>query len=140
MKNMLLLIICLYGLSSQAQTIIKKTVTIAKIRGGEKPVELDRAIIDGDTVYYFVFQNQQFHELTDIKSMSLHKTGLEEIVKGLTAAKAVNAGDNVMMSNFSISKGKNFGRTVYEFHYDGGYCNMSEKEALKLVEAIGKEL
>lgn len=140
---MLLLALSFMGVFTlQAQTIVKKTVVIAKISGGTRPVELDRDIIKGDTVYTFIFRNMQYHAIADVKSMELDKKGLGEMVKGLVAAQGAEFGDNVMMDKFSITKTRTFvsaGATLYQFRYDRGYCNLSEKDVKKLIEAIGKE-
>lgn len=139
----LLLILFLSITVAQAQTIVPKTIIIAKISAGVHPVELHKDVIGGRMVYSLIFQNRQYSELADIKTWMTDTAGLREMIKGLSAAQIASNGESVLMDHFSISKTKTFftsGATLYQLHYDGGYCNLSEKDVRKLMEAIKKEL
>lgn len=139
MKKLLLFCLIIPSVSF-SQVILKKSITIAKLSGGVHPVQVDRDVIQGDTVYFFIFQNRKYEAITDVISMIIKKKELWSFSKALTAAQTVQVDDAVMMDNYSITKHKvGFGNISYWLHYGNGYCYMSEKELRKLQDALSKE-
>lgn len=124
-----------------AQTIVHKPVTILKVSGGVRPIQFDRLVIEGDTTYRIVFQNWQYQQLTDVKTLSLAKKELPAFSKALATAQAAAMDDNVLMDAYSIRKIRTglTGATHYWLYHDGGYCQLSEKDVRNLIEAVGKE-
>lgn len=139
MKKILLLLF-LFPSLSEAQTIVKKSKVILSIGSGTHPIQIDRDIIQGDTLYSFIFRNRKYETLTDVKNMRLKKSDLLSLSKGFSEAQSAGMGDNVMMTDFSITKEKlALGGAQYWLRYDNGYCYLSEKEVKKLLSAIHSE-
>lgn len=140
MRVFLFILLVILTASAPAQTVVRKSVTLIQLKGGLWLIKLDRSLILGDTLYSFIFRNDRYRDLIDVKSMSMSKTKLIEFKKGLETVLTVNPGDDVMFDNYSLTKLKSsFGNTLYQVFFESAMCHFNQKEVGKLIDAIAKE-
>lgn len=124
---------------SFAQTVIKKPVTLVKLGYSWRKANLDRYIIDSDTSYQFIFPNDEYSQVIDIKIIKFTKESLKKFAKAFTTAQAAGVGDRVLMDEYSIVKERELGITYFTLYNDGGWLTLYSSSVKKLLETIQKE-
>jgi len=127
----------LTGFSPYAQTILKKPVTVCELRKGASPIKLDRWAQDGDTSYMFVFRDETFEMLIQVKSVPLDKSGLSTFARSLSMAKDLSVGDNVVAEPFRITKEKGMlSGSFFSIYIGSARCSITDKQREKLLSVI----
>jgi hypothetical protein len=152
MKQLLVFLFIL-PICAKAQTIIHKPVKIfdggssMMAAGNPHVVTLSRIVEGLDSTYAFTFDDQEYSELTVIKSIEFNnKEELRAFAKTLRMAQSSNFSERVANNyagnkkGYIVSKEKiGLGGTSFQIFTDGGYCYLNTKKTEKLLKVIDNE-
>ena len=109
MKKLIFLFVCLpfFVVKARAQFTITNTstITIADLRSGDWPLQLQRIVKHNDTMYLLSFRDKQYpnsHNLSTLKFTSL--TQLRYLEQGLTYLMGADDGTEANYKGFSIKR------------------------------------
>jgi predicted peroxiredoxin len=146
MKKILLSGLLLASIICQAQIELrkpeqKKVVGQIKMMGTTEQ-SLSYVVIDEDTVYYFLFRNQEYKHLIDYSSVEFsgQDNTLEKLYKILLS---VFSDENIKNKEYKVnfklgntevivSSWRMMGITAAMFFTNDGYCYLTEKQIKKL--------
>lgn len=128
---------------SQIQVMPKtQEITIGKVkRGGQFVAEIKQEIKDGDTLYFYMFQNAKYSTITDFQIIHFEgKKTLDDLYTLLMSVfleenkknKEYKVDFNLGKSYCSIKTERMMGLTAVWFYTDKGYNSYTEKEINKL--------
>ena len=140
MKIQLIAFLLVVSISASSQIRIeKKPVTLVQLKGGEWNAELAMDSSSGVKLYYFLFRNNRYRELVDVKLLPLASTAdLKQFGEAFKTALKIKTDDRVTTKDYFITKAKAFGFTGYTLFYNDASCELSSKMVQKLIDAIDK--
>jgi len=144
MKKLIFLLLflpCIFITKAKAQFTITNTstITLAELRTGDWPLELQRIIKESDTIYLLSFRDKQYPKSVNMSTLKFGDlTQLRYFQKGLTALKSGSNGDEAKYKNFSIKRtdDKKVVKYVLTCTGDGDVTDIVQAEADALVKAI----
>jgi len=149
MKKLIFLLLFLPMLLTKAEaqfTITNtSTITLADLRSGDWPLQLQRIVKKNDTMYLLTFRDKQYpnnHNISQVKFPSLKQ--LRFLQQGLTYLMTADDGTEATYKEFSIKRtdDKTKRKPVPKFTLicseDGDVTDIQQNEANALVTAINK--
>jgi len=149
MKKLIFLLLFLPMILTKAEaqfTITNtSTITLADLRTGDWPLQLQRIVKKNDTMYLLTFRDKQYpnnHNISQVKFANL--TQLRFLEKGLTYLMTADDGTEATYKEFSIKRtdDKTKIKPVPKFTLicseDGDVTDIQKNEADALVRAINK--
>jgi hypothetical protein len=121
------------------------TITLADVRAGDWPLQLQRVVKKNDTMYLLTFRDKQYpnnHNISTVKFANLVQ--LRYLEKGLTYLLTADDGTEATYKEFSIkrtddrSKKKAVPKFTLICLADGDVTDIQPKEADALIKAINK--
>jgi len=142
MKKLIFLLLFLpFITKAKAQFTITNTstITLAELRSGDWPLELQRIIKESDTLYLLSFRDKQYPNSLNMSTLQFGNLAqLKYFQKGLTALKNGSNGDEAKYKAFRIKRTdvkKNEIKYVLTTN-DGDLTDLLQTEADILVKAI----
>jgi hypothetical protein len=145
MKKLIFLLLFLPFLfitKAKAQFTITNTstITLAELRTGDWPLELQRVVKESDTIYLLSFRDKQYPNSVNISTLKFGDlTQLKYFQKGLSALKSGSNGDEAKFKSFSIKRTdvkKTGTKYVLTCTDEGDVTDIQQTEADTLVKAI----
>ena len=121
------------------------TITLADLRSGDWPLQLQRIVKKNDTMYLLTFRDKQYpnnHNISTVKFPNL--TQLRYLQKGLSYLMTADDGTEATYKEFSIkrtddrTKKKPVPKFTLVCSEDGDVTDIQVNEADALVKAINK--
>ncbi|HVU56971.1 MAG TPA: hypothetical protein VHD83_18040 [Puia sp.] len=119
------------------------TVTLADLRTGDWPLQLQRIVKKNDTIYLLTFRDKQYpnnHNMSTVKFANL--TQLRYLEKGLSYLMTADDGTEATYKEFSIKRTDDKSKKKPKFTLvcieDGDVTDIQPSEADALVKAINK--
>jgi len=149
MKKLIFLLLFLPMILTKAEaqfTITNtSTITLADLRSGDWPLQLQRVVKKNDTIYLLTFRDKQYpsnHNISQVKFPSLKQ--LRFLQQGLSYLMTADDGTEATYKEFSIkrtddkSKKKPIPKYTLICSEDGDVTDIQQNEANALVNAINK--
>ena len=149
MKKLIFLLLFLPAIFTKAKaqfTVTNtSTITLADLRTGDWPLQLQRIVKKNDTVYLLTFRDKQYpnnHNMSTVKFANL--TQLRFLQQGLTYLQGADDGTEATYKEFSIkrtddrTKKKPIPKYTLICKDDGDVTDIQQGEADALIKAINK--
>lgn len=146
MKKLILLSLFIPFFAKAQFTIVNtSTTTLADLRSGTWPLDLNRIIKESDTCYELEFRDQQYSNSVNMSSLRFpNLQQLRYFQKGLSALKNGSTGDIARFKDYTIKRSdvkkdgdaKKDGVWYILTCADGSLTDFQQPEADKIVAAI----
>jgi hypothetical protein len=140
MKKLIFLSLFIPFFAKAQFTIVNtSTVSLADVRTGTWPLNLERIIKESDTCYALEFRDQQY--TNSVNMSTLRFSDLQQLryfQKGLSALKNGSTGDIARFKDYTIKRGdvKKEGIWYILTCSDGSLTDFQQPEADKIIAAI----